>query len=130
MEKQLYATLKVDMEHISAQLAKVIAAAQQLESAVNDLQSTLSNDAVKVTLSEKKEKAISQAHGNSETPYFKNAQPCKVSLPQDIEQKLRLWLANQDKLLKLQARGCKNFNIKGTLYGWEVIDEEEPLKES
>ena len=81
MEKQLYATLKIDMEHISAQLAKVIAAAQQLESAVNDLQSTLSNDGIKVTLSEKKEttswadlfnevvnnfangcKAISQAH--------------------------------------------------------------------
>lgn len=55
MEKQLYATLKIDMAHISAQLAKVIAAAQQLESAVNELQRTLQSDGVKVTLSEKQD---------------------------------------------------------------------------
>lgn len=52
MEKQLYAVLKIDMESISARLAKVIEAAKQLESAVNELQGALSNGGVEVTLRE------------------------------------------------------------------------------
>lgn len=55
MEKQLYAVLKIDMANISAQLAKVIAATQQLESAVNELQSTLSSGGVEITLRETKD---------------------------------------------------------------------------
>ncbi|MBR4383675.1 MAG: hypothetical protein IKP64_08965 [Selenomonadaceae bacterium] len=54
MEKQLFAALKIDMANISAQLAKVIEAAQQLESAVNELQNALSTG-VAVTLRETKD---------------------------------------------------------------------------
>ena len=50
MEKRLYATLKIDMENISTKLAKVIAAVQQLESAVNELQCASNN--IEVTLTE------------------------------------------------------------------------------